>query len=429
MNRTISVHVGEQGHLVGHLHYNLAGARESASFTYDESWIEWPERFAVDPALLRLVTGPQFHKRLHREDTVFHGAIADTAPDGWGRRVIFRDHAKRRAEGRSTGQASDRPLNQLDFLLAVDDRSRVGALRFRDESGEFQRAFVDGRRRTPPNVSLAQLVASSQAVELDEETMADLDHLRGRGTTLGGLRPKCSILAPDGHLAIGKFPSVRDQRAVTKGEVLALRIAKDAGLRAAEASLVESEGIPVAVIRRFDRKNGLRIPYVSAATLLGVSPRDPEQHTYTEIVDALRIHGANLSDELEELWRRIAFSILITNLDDHLLNHGFLHHGEGRWRMSPAFDVNPFPERVRELKTWISEHSGPVAALDPLMEAAPYFGIKSNRAREIVVEVDGAVSHWRARGREIGMTEVELDQFADAFEHAERDAARRIGGG
>lgn len=428
MSRTIAVHVGEQGQLVGHLHHNREGARESASFSYDVSWLAASERFAVDPAQLRLVSGPQFRKRLHPDDTIFHGAIADTEPDGWAKRVILRDHAKRRAEARAAGQASEEPLDQLAFLLAVDDHSRVGALRFRDESGEFQRDSTEGWRRTPPHVSLAQLVLSSQAVELDEETMADLDYLRGRGTSLGGLRPKCSIVAPDGHLAIGKFPSVSDQRAVTKGEVLALRVAREAGLRAAEATLVESEGLPVAIIRRFDRADGLRIPYISAATLLGVSPRDPEPHTYTEIVDALRTHGADLNTELEELWRRIAFSVLITNLDDHLLNHGFLHQAEGRWRLAPAFDVNPFPDRVREFKTWISEDAGPVAALDPLMEVAPYFGIKARRAREIVAELDRAVSLWRTCGREIGMSEREIDQFADAFEHGERGAARRIGG-
>lgn len=427
MNRTIAVHIGEEGHLAGHLHYNLEGARESASFEYDARWLESPERFAIDPVLLRLVTGPQFHRRAHRDETVFQGAIADTEPDGWGKRVILRDHAKKRAAGRTTGAPPGQPLNRLDLLLAVDDGSRVGALRFRDESGEFQRAAGYERRRTPPNVSLAQLVASSHAVEMDEETMADLDYLRGRGTSLGGLRPKCSIVTPDGHLAIGKFPSVADQRAVTKGEVLALRIAKDAGVRAAEASLVETEGLPVAIVRRFDRDAGFRIPYISAATLLGASPHDPEPHTYTEIVDALRTHGDNLTNELEELWRRVAFSILITNLDDHLLNHGFLHQGHGRWSLSPAFDVNPFPDRLRELKTWISETSGPDASLDSLMEVAQYFQIKAARAREIVGEVDHAVSNWRTRGRDIGMSEVELDQFADAFEHEERVAARRIG--
>ncbi len=429
MNRTIAVHIGEDGLLVGHLHYNLAGARESASFEYDANWMRSPERFAIDPVLLRLVTGPQFHKRAHRGDTIFHGAIADTEPDGWGKRVILRDQAKRRAEGRTTGAGSSQPLNHLDFLLAVDDESRVGALRFRDESGAFQRNSEDEHRRTPPSISLAQLVASSQAVEMDEETMTDLDYLRGRGTSLGGLRPKCSIVASDGHLAIGKFPSVDDQQAVTKGEVLALRLAKDAGARAADASLVVSEGKPVAIVRRFDRDRGLRIPYISAATLLGVSPRDPEPHTYTEIVDALRTYGDDLTNELEELWRRVALSILITNLDDHLLNHGLLHQGHGRWNLSPAFDLNPFPDRVRELKTWISENSGPVASLDPLMEVASYFQVKAARAREIVSEVDRAVSNWRTRGREVGMSEVELDQFADAFEHDERVAARRIGGG
>jgi serine/threonine-protein kinase HipA len=429
MKRTISVHVGEQDHLVGRLHYNQEGARESAAFEYDASWLDSPERFAVDPALLRLVTGPQYHKPVDRNDSIFHGAIADTEPDGWARRVIKRDHVKRRAEGRAGEAPSARPLNHLDFLLAVDDVSRPGALRFRDESGEFQRAPEDGRRRTPPSVSLAQLVASSRAVEMDEETMADLDYLRGRATSLGGLRPKCSIVTRDGELAIGKFPSISDERPVTKGEVLALRLAGQAGIRAAEASLVDSDGQAVAMIRRFDRAHGLRIPYISAATLLGVSPRDPEQHTYTEFVDALRVHGAHLVEDLEELWRRIAFTILITNVDDHLRNHGCLYRGEGRWALSPAFDLNPFPDRVRELKTWISEDAGPAASLDALMVAAPYFQIKPARAREIVGAVDRAVSMWRARGRELGMTEPELDRFADAFEHRERNMAGRIARG
>ncbi len=426
MRRTLAVYLGEEGRLVGYLHYNLEGSRESAAFEYDASWLDAADRFAIDPALLRLVRGPQFHKRAYRDDTVLHGALADTEPDGWGRRVILRDHAKRRAESRLAEAAPGAPLNHLDFLLAVDDASRVGALRFRDEDGVYQRAPEPGRRRTPPHVSLAQLVASSHAVEMDEETLADLAYLRGRGTSLGGLRPKCSIVTSDGHLAIGKFPSVGDQRAVTKAEMLALRLAKDAGIRAAEATLVESEGLPVAVVRRFDRDATGRIPYISAATLLGVSPRDPEPHTYTEIVDALRVHGDDLTQELEELWRRIAFSILITNLDDHLLNHGFLHRGQGRWVLSPAFDVNPFPDRVRELKTWISEDAGPAAALEPLMEAARYFQVSLARAREIVGIVDRAVAGWRVRGGALGMTNAELDAFADAFEHEERAAARRI---
>jgi serine/threonine-protein kinase HipA len=148
------------------------------------------------------------------------------------------------------------------------------------------------------------------------------------------------------------------------------------------------------------------------------------EHAYTEIVDALRMHGAAPQADTEELWRRIAFSILITNVDDHLRNHGFLHVDRGQWRLAPAFDVNPFPDRVRELKTWVSEDAGPEATIEALMSALPYFRVAAPRAREMLREVEHAVSQWRPAGRGLGMSAQELDQFTDAFEHDERAAAR-----
>src|SRR5262249_8392724 len=157
---------------------------------------------------------------------------------------------------------------------------------------------------------------------------------------------------------------------------------------------------PVVLIRRFDRPDrGGRVMYVSAATMLGVGPRDPGEHAYTEIVDALRTHGAAARADIEELWRRIASSILITNVDDHLLNHGFLHVARGQWRLAPAFDLNPFPERARELKTWISEETGPEASIDALMSVAPYFRLAPARAKQILGEVARAVAGWRRVGR------------------------------
>ena len=205
---------------------------------------------------LALVAGPQFHRKT-RDGSVFHAVIADTEPDGWGRRVIQRDYAKRRQEARRVGEAVEpSPLNSLDYLLAVDDVSRVGALRLQDENGRFQRASEAGRRTTPPLIELAHLLAASRAVETNTETAADLAYLRGRGTSLGGLRPKCSVIDDDGQLSIGKFPSVADERPVTKGEVLAMRLAKRAGIDAADARLVESDGAPIALIRRFDRPPG-----------------------------------------------------------------------------------------------------------------------------------------------------------------------------
>ncbi len=425
MKRTLSIALGDNGRSLATLRYDVRGARENAAFEYDAQWLASEDRFAVEPDL-PLVAGPQFHRK-GRHGSVFHGAIADTEPDGWARRVILRDHAKRRQEARRAGEGGEvGSLNALDFLLAVDDVSRVGALRFRDEHGDFQRAAEDGRRTVPPLIELGMLLSASRAVETNTETAADLRFLRGRGTSLGGLRPKCTIVDADGRLSIGKFPSVADDRAVTKGEVLALRLAAAAGIDAAQGHLVESDGETVAVIRRFDRpEGGGRLMYVSAATMLGVEAEAGE-HAYTEIVDALRAHGAAPQADTEELWRRIAFSVLITNVDDHLRNHGFLHVDRGQWRLAPAFDVNPFPERARELKTWASEDVGPEATIEALMSVLPYFRIAAPRAREILGAVEHAVSQWRAIGRGLGMGTSDLDQFADAFEHSERAAARRV---
>ncbi|MBI5505184.1 MAG: HipA domain-containing protein [Deltaproteobacteria bacterium] len=426
MKRAVRVFAGDEPRLLGTIRYEAQGSRESAMFQYDAGWLAAPDCFAIDPAL-PLVGGPQFHRKT-RDGSIFHAAISDTEPDGWGRRVILRDHAKRRQQARRSGEELEaRPLTSIDFLLAVDDFARVGALRFQDEDGVFQRALDAGRRTAPPLIELAHLLAATRAVETNRESAADLEYLRGRAISLGGLRPKCTVIDDDGRLSIGKFPSVADERAVTKGEVLALRLAGAAGINAATARLVDSDGTPVALIRRFDRPaGGGRVMYVSAATMLSAEPGDPGEHAYTEIVDALRVHGATAQADIEELWRRIAFSILITNVDDHLLNHGFLHVDRGRWRLAPAFDLNPFPDRIRELETWISESTGPEATIEALMSVAPYFRISSQRAKEIIGNVEHAVSRWMIEARAIGMTDFELDQFAAAFEHPEREAARAL---
>lgn len=425
MKRTLEVYVGNESRLVGTLQHDKSGAREHAAFRYDESWLTAANRFALEPKL-PLVAGFQFHRKAPG-GSAFHAAIADTEPDGWGRRVILRDHAKRRQSARRAGtEAGPALLDAIDLLLAVDDGSRVGALRFRDEAGVFQRASESGRRSAPPLVELAQLTSASRAVETETETAADLAYLRGRGTSLGGLRPKCTVVDDDGLLAIGKFPSVQDERAITKGEVLALNLAQTAGLTVAAARLVDSDGVPVALVRRFDRTpDGKRLMYVSAATLLGVEASDSQEHTYTEMVDAIRMHGAAAQTDTEELWRRVAFSILITNVDDHLRNHGFLHAEHGLWRLAPAFDLNPFPDRARELKTWVSEDTGPEATIDALMSVIAYFRIPARRAKEILRQVERAVASWKEAGRALGMSKRELSDFADAFEHPERVAAQK----
>lgn len=426
MNRNIQVYLGNGTRMIGTIRYNSQGAKESAAFEYSAAWLASPDRFAIEPNL-PLVPGAQFHRK-SRDGSVFHGSIADTEPDGWGRRVILRDHAKkRRQKVRGTDKQVDtRPLNELDFLLAVDDFSRMGALRFQDEDGVFRRAPENGHRTAPPLIELAHLMTATRAVESNSETIADLTYLRGSGTSLGGMRPKCTVIDVDGFLSIGKFPSIADERPITMGEVLTMQLAHAAGINAASARLINSDGIPIAVIRRFDRtEDGDRLLYISAATMLGVESTVSEQHTYTDIVDAIRMHGAVAQSDIDELWRRIAFSILVTNVDDHLLNHGFLHVERGKWRLAPAFDINPFPERIRELKTWISEETGPEATIEALLSAARYFRISQARAKEILATVDRAVSGWRKQGRALGMTSLDLDRFSSAFEHSERHAAKQ----
>jgi serine/threonine-protein kinase HipA len=152
--------------------------------------------------------------------------------------------------------------------------------------------------------------------------------------------------------------------------------------------------------------------------------RRDEVETAWKIVDAIRRHGAAAQEDIDELWRRIAFSILITNVDDHLHNHGFLHLHHGHWQLAPAFDLNPFPERLRELKTWISEETGPEASIDALMSVIAYFRLPLPRAKHILREVESAVSRWREIGCALGMSKSMLEAFAEAFEHPERSAAQ-----
>ncbi len=425
MTRNLQVLLGDTAVPVGVLRFDSQGARHSAGFEYHPDWLESKDAFAIEPHL-PLVTGMQYHKQ-QGEGSVFHGAIADTEPDGWGRQVILRDHAKRREAARRQRKPIEvAVLNPLDVLMAVDDANRAGALRFQDENGVFQRASEQGRRSAPPLIELRALLSATRAVETNSETAADLAYLRGTGTSLGGLRPKCSVIDEKGNLSIGKFPSVSDERAVTKGEVLALRLARASGISAADARLISSDGAAIALIRRFDRPDaGGRLPYISAATLIGADTGASE-HAYTELVDGIRQHGDDSQADIEELWRRIAFFILINNVDDHLHNHGFLHVAHGRWRLSPCFDVNPFPDRAPELKTWISEEAGPSASIESLMSIAAYCRLGKNDALSILKQVQRAVSGWRKTGREIGMSDAELEPFAGAFEHRERDVARKL---
>jgi serine/threonine-protein kinase HipA len=416
LKQQASVCIGRAELEVGDLTFVRDGRREYSAFVYDRSWFEHAERFEISPDL-PLREGHFTRRARSVEESPFPYALADTEPDAWGQRVIQRAHAKRRQHDPSLGA-----LTRFDILAAVDDFSRVGALRLRDSGGQYLSSGA--AYRTPTLLELERIYASTRAFEQGRETEADLAFLQGKATSLGGLRPKCTVLDTDGTLALGKFPSITDTRSIVRGEVLALKLARLVKLDAAEARIEMIEGTPVALIRRFDRTPEGRVAYLSGGSLL--QARRDEDRTYTELADALRRVSVQPREDVRELWRRVLFNLLITNVDDHLWNMGVLYAGEGRWRLAPAFDVNPFPDRVRESKTWLSEDTGPVTSLEQLIEGCAYFGLQRAEARQEAAGMANVLRTWRetATSSEVGLTEAELEAFVPAFEHSEAQAAR-----
>lgn len=418
MSETLEVHLGAAGLPVGVLNYVSQGRRELSQFSYADSWLSHVDRFEISPDL-PLQSGYQPRRAPSARDSVFHFALADTEPDAWGRRVIERAHAKARRVDPALA-----PLNELDYLSAVDDFSRIGALRLYKD-GKYLRAAEEGCRMTPPFIELEKMYRATRAIETSTETLEDLRYLQGKGTSLGGMRPKCTVLDEDGRLAIGKFPSVSDTHNVTRAEVLALRLARIAGIEAAGSRCVTINETPVALIERFDRVAGdRRIPYLSAASMLQAS-RD-EERAYTEIVDVIQQRCARPNEDAQQLWRRLLFNLLITNTDDHLQNLGFLYDGNGLWRLAPAFDLNPMPGKLRESKTWLTEDAGPVETVEMLLAECKYFALSRAHALSILEHVLDAVLQWKrvALTAEVGLTAPELDALYDAFEHDQTDDAR-----
>jgi serine/threonine-protein kinase HipA len=417
----LDVFLGQAENPVGRLIFVKDGQREFSQFAYSDAWLTHPRSFDVSPDLSRVI-GYQLHKPAAPNDSCFFGALADTEPDAWGRRVIARAHAKARAKDAALG-----PLTEVDYLAAVDDFSRVGALRLRIVQGQYLRIVADGERTTPAFLELAKILSASRAFELSQETSADLAYLQGKGTSLGGMRPKCTLQDADGTLCLGKFPSVGDERAVTRGEVLALHLARLAGIESASARVVMVQGDPVAIIKRFDRSpDQQRIPYISGASLL--QARRGDEHSYTEILDVMRAKCENFSSDARQLWRRLVFNHLITNVDDHLQNIGFLYSGHNLWRLSPAFDLNPFPDKVAESKTWLSEDTGPITSVGQLMAQAFRFALSPVQAQAVLAEVLAAVVRWKevAVSADVGLQASELADFRPAFEHAARQEAQTL---
>ncbi len=411
----IEVHVDLNGRTypVGLMRRHLRGRRETVTFEYVDAWLDDHNRFALEPAL-QLTPGV-----FSPSNQSLFGSIGDSAPDTWGCQLMRRaERFRAERENRTV-----RTLGEVDYLLGVTDMARPGALRFR-RAGEavFQAPANTG---VPALVELPRLLRITERMTREEETTEDLRLILAPGSSLGGARPKSSVIEGQGQLSIAKFPKESDEYDLESWEEVALRLAEKAGIETPHHRLITVLGQPVLLSRRFDRAGAIRIPFLSALAMTDAS--DGDRGSYPELVDALARHGATPKSDAVALFRRMAFNVLVSNVDDHLRNHGFVLRDQTGWTLSPAYDLNPTPTDVkaRVLSTNIDLDEG-TCSIDLVESAAEYFGMRLDRAREVLREVADATKHWREVAAEVGIRSAQIDRMASAFEHDDLAAAHAL---
>jgi serine/threonine-protein kinase HipA len=400
---------------LGRLYTHRTAAREVFDFEFGHEVLQRKElaNLKLDPRL-GLFEGRQYPAQ--GQETF--GAFADASPDRWGRLLMRR----RLERAQRAGQADPKTrLFESDYLLGVHDAYRVGALRFRSND---EGAFLDDQYdlAAPPFIQLRALEAASLSLERDENNTASqadewLRMLIAPGGSLGGARPKASVVDPLGHLWIAKFPSVRDEYDVGAWEMVVHTLAKVAGLTVPDA-LVRRFGNQhhTFLVKRFDRTlDGRRLHFASAMNLTGHQDGDDASTgvSYLEIARILMTDGTKTDVDLRELWSRIVFNLLVSNADDHLRNHGFLLDPGKGWQLSPAFDMNPTPH-AHGLKLNITEADNAMD-LELARSVAPYFRVSASDGDDIIERQQQIVSQWRKIAASLGISAREQERQSDAF--------------
>lgn len=339
------------------------GVRPNVTFQYDPAWLSAPDAFAIDPEL-RLEAAP-----FSRSGSLF-GAMRDSAPDDWGRGLLARS-------------SRGRILTEADYLLDVSDDTRQGALRYRGADGRWLTTWS-------PVPVLMDLPALRVAAREAETGLAPpVRELAAAGAGTGGARPK--VVVSDGDdWWIAKFGRRDDLIETESAEHVVAQLARRAGIEMSDTTLVRGEGEPILLTRRFDRVAGRRQPYLSALSLLEhtVGPGRAGVYDYLELADVLPEWSSEPTKDLHQLWRRIAFGAVVRNTDDHMRNHGFVRIG-GRWRLSPAFDLN---SDVRSWTPFVTSIDAEVAdgRLEALLATAEYFRMDAVLGRRVLAEIVAA---------------------------------------
>lgn len=400
---------------MGALHAERIRGKEVFSFEYENDWLKSEHAQLIDPDL-QLYSGIQYLTDSEKQN---FGIFLDSSPDRWGRILMRRREA---ALARQENRA-EQALIETDYLLGVFDEHRMGGLRFKlVADGPF---LNDNRElASPPWTSIQELEQISLRLE-DDDVVDDPEYMRwlsmlvAPGSSLGGARPKASIVDNNNQLWIAKFPSKHDETDIGGWEMVVHELAVNAGINMAEGQAKRFSGRHHTFLtKRFDRiSENKRIHFASAMTMLGYI--DVQDYTngisYLEMVEFLTNRGARVNEDLEELWRRIVFSICIANTDDHLRNHGFILTKEG-WILSPAYDINPV-ETGTGLKLNISENDNSLE-LDLALEVYEYFRLSEERANAIIEEVKTSVQNWKRVAEKYGISRAEQELKSRAFQQA-----------
>jgi serine/threonine-protein kinase HipA len=396
----------------GRLYSHRRGRSESATFTYDDAYLANSDAYQLDPGL-PMVSG-LLQTPLNQK---IFGAFSDSCPDRWGRRLV------QRTEKRSAAVDGRTPVSfgEFDLLLRVRDDLRQGAIRYA-RGAHF---LDDDSTGVPAMTDLPTLLSASDEVLDDQvDNPQSLALLLRAGSSLGGARPKAHVRDDNGRIAIAKFPSPTDDWNVMAWEKTALDLAAAAGITVPEYQLVKVAGRDVLVVDRFDRlANGARRGYQSAMTAL--ERTDGDQASYLDIAEVIEERSPDTNVELRQLFRRIAFSVLISNTDDHLRNHAFVHVRGDRWALSPAFDLNPNPQLgARHLSTAIDNDTR--ADLDDLLATAGFYRLTAEEALAVVRQVRNAASDWRSTAGRNGLSQAALAAMEPAFVHSAAARATQL---
>jgi serine/threonine-protein kinase HipA len=392
---------------IGVLSAHQGKGRRSFSFEYDQHWLKGKDLFLLDPDI-GLFSGPQFPEKKEN-----FGIFLDSMPDTWGRTLMTRRGSQiAKSEGRIAPG-----LHDIDFLLGVADKCRMGAMRFKfDPDGPF--LDDDSQIPVPPWTSVGELQHIAGLVESGKnpkELNKWLIMLMAPASSLGGARPKANVMDKKDQLWIAKFPSKNDTIDKAKWEFLAYKLAIAAGIRMSESRIEKVAGNYYTFFtKRFDRITEERVHFASAMTMTGNNEetiRD-KRVSYLDLSMFIQDHGGNIKEDLAELWRRIVFNIAVSNTDDHLRNHGFIIEN-GAWRLSPAYDVNPSIDK-EELALNIDESSGALD-FDLALSVAEYFRLSSKEAQSILSQVLEVVRNWEKIAKQIGISRSEIEVMRPAF--------------